>query len=164
MINTLVLAALLAEAADGQSNRAEESHRIVVPVPNGTMTCAKEGNNLVCVLPLRQEVADTPQLSAGPAPKARPYKRSPPTPALPDPQMLVQLKVAEENIELAKSLLPKATTPEKAVLAQQMLYWAKEQYKRTEALMHTGQDDSPRVADPADPLEGQSRESNVQSM
>ena len=165
MITTWVLAALLAEAADGQSKREVENNQIVVPIPNGTMTCTKEGDHLVCVLPLPKEVADEPLLSSSPAsspaPKAQPYKRSPPTPALPDPQILKQLKVAEQNIALAKSLLPKATSPEEAVLAQQMLYWAKEQYRWTEALLHVGQDDLQRAPDPFD---RQSHENNAQSM
>jgi hypothetical protein len=161
MITTWVLAALLAEAADGQSKREVENNQIVVPIPNGTMTCTKEGDHLVCVLPLHQEAADEPQLSASPAPKAQPYKRSPPTPALPDPQILKQLKVAEQNIALAKSLLPKATSPEEAVLAEQMLYWAKEQYRWTEALLHSDQEVLRRVPDP---FETQSHESTTQSM
>ena len=161
MITTWVLAALLAEAAEGQHRPAAESNRIVVPIPNGTMTCTKEGDHLVCVLPLHKEAAEEPRPSASPAPKAQPYKRSTSTPALPDPQILNQLKVAEGNIELAKSLLPRATTPEEAVFAEQLLYWAKEQYRWTEALLHTDQDDLRRAADP---FERQSHESNAQSM
>jgi hypothetical protein len=166
MINTWILAALLAEAADGQSKPEVENHPInhpiMVQVPNGAMTCTKEGDHLVCVLPLHHEVADAPQLSAGPAPKARPYKRSPPTPALPDPQLLKQLKVAEENIELAKALLPRTTTPEGAVLAQQLLYWANQQYKWTQALMPAEQRVLPRAPDP---FTGDSHESeDAQSM
>jgi hypothetical protein len=161
MISTWVLAALLAEAAEGQGKKGEESNPIVVPVPNGTMACTKEGDHLVCVIPLRKEVADEPLLSASPAPKARPYKRSPPAPSLPDPQILKQLKVAEWNIELAKSLLPRATTPEEAVLAEQMLYWAKEQYRWTEALLHSDQEVLRRAPDP---FERQGQESRTQSM
>ena len=161
MITTWVLAALLAEAAEGQSKPEVERNRIVVPIPNGTMTCTKEGDHLVCVLPLQKEPAIEAQVSVSPAPKAQPYKRSPPTPALPDPQILKQLKVAEGNIELAKSLLPRATTPEEAVLAEQLLYWAKEQYRWTEALLHADQEDLRRAPDP---FESQSHESNAQSM
>ena len=161
MITTWVLAALLAEAAEGQSKPEVESNRIVVPIPNDTMTCTKEGDHLVCVLPLHKEAADEPQPSSSSAPKARPYKRSPPTPALPDPQILKQLKVAEGNIELAKSLLPRATTPEEAVFAEQLLYWAKEHYRWTEALLHADQDDLRRAPDP---FERQSHESNAPSM
>ena len=161
MITTWVLAALLAEAAEGQSKPEVESNRVVVSIPNGTMTCTKEGDHLVCVLPLHKEAADEPQPSSSSAPKARPYKRSPPTPALPDPQILKQLKVAEGNIELAKSLLPRATTPEEAVFAEQLLYWAKEHYRWTEALLHADQDDLRRAPDP---FERQSHESNAPSM
>jgi len=165
MINTWILAALLAEAAEGQSKREVAGNRIVVPVPSATMACTKEGDHLVCVLPLPKEVADEPLLSSSPAsspaPKAQPYKRSPPTPALPDPQTLNQLKAAEGNIELAKLLLPMATSPEEAVLAKQMLYWAKEQYKWTEALLHVDQEDLHRAPDP---FERQSHASNAQSM
>jgi hypothetical protein len=161
MITTWALAALLAEAAEGQSNREIESNRIVVPIPNGTMTCTKEGDHLVCVLPLHKEAADERLPSASPAPKTQPYKRSPPMLALPDPQILNQLKVAEGNIELAKSLLPRATTPAEAVLAQQLLYWAKEHYRWTEALLHADQEDLRRAPDP---FESQSHESNAQSM
>jgi hypothetical protein len=161
MITTWVIAALLAKTADGQSKPEVDSNRIVVPVPNGTMACTKEGDHLVCVVPLHKEVADEPRFSASPAPKTQSYKRSPPTPALPDPQILKQLKVAEGNIELAKSLLPRATTPEEAVLAEQLLYWAKEQYRWTEALLHSEQEVL-RLA--PDPFEMQSHESNAQSM
>jgi hypothetical protein len=155
MITTLVFAALLAEAAQAKTNQ------LVVPVPDATMTCTKEGDHLVCVIPLQKEVAGEPQLSASPAPKARPYKRTAPAPALPDPEILTQLKVAEGNIELAKSLLPKATTPEEAVLAQQLLYWAKKQYSLSEALLHTDKEDL-RLA--PDPFERQSHENDAQSM
>jgi len=160
MITTLVLAALLAEAAEGQSKREVDSSRIVVPVPNGTMACTKDGDHLVCVLPL-QEVANEPQFSSSPAPKAQPYKRSPPTPALPDPQILNQLKEAERNIELAKALLPRATTPAEVVLAGQLLYGAREQYRWTEALLQADQEALHRAPDP---FESQNHESNAQSM
>jgi len=161
MISTWVLAALLADSADGQSKPEVDSNRIVVPVPNDTMTCTKEGDHLLCVIPLHKEVADEPRYAASPAPRARSYKRSPPTPALPDPQILKQLKEAEGNIELAKSLLPRATTPEEAVLAEQLLYWAKEQYRWTEALLYSEQEVLRRAPDP---FEMQSHESNAQSM
>jgi hypothetical protein len=74
---------------------------------------------------------------------------------------LKQLRVAEQNIALAKSLLPRATSPEEAVLAEQMLYWAKEQYRWTEALLHVDQNDLQRAPDPFD---RQSHENNAQSM
>ena len=161
MITTWVLAALLAEAAEGQSKPEVDSNRIVVPVPSGSMACTKEGDHLVCVIPLHKEVADEPQVPASRARKAQSYTRSPPTPALPDPQILKQLKVAAGNIELAKSLLPRATTPEEAVLAEQMLYWAKEQYRWTEALLHSDQEGLRRAPDP---FEMQGHESTTQSM
>ena len=161
MITTYVLAALLAEAAEGQSNREGQTNQVVVQVPEGTMTCTKEGDHLVCVLPLRKEAVEPePQPAAKLASKAKPYKRSPPMPALPDPQILTQLKVAERNIELARALLPKATTTEEVVLAEQLLYWAQEQYKRTEALMHV-QGEELRLA--PDPFEGHGV-SDAQSM
>ena len=162
MITTLVLASLLAENAAGKVQQNTESNRIVVPVPNATMSCTKEGDHLVCVVPLPKEAADEPLLSSSPPPKAaRPYRRSPTTQALPDPQVLKQLQVAEENIELAKSLLPKATTPEQAVLAQQLLYWAKKQYSTSEALLHSAQDD---LLHAPDPFDRQSLKDNAQSM
>jgi hypothetical protein len=71
---------------------------------------------------------------------------------------LTQLKAAEGNIELAKSLLPRATTPEEAVFAEQLLYWAKEQYRSTEALLHTDQED---LHGAPDPFEGQSHNQNA---
>jgi len=160
MITTLVLTALLAEAAEGQGKLEAESNRIVVPVPNGTMTCTRDGDHLVCLLPL-PDVAAEPQLASIPAPKALPYRRSPPTQALPDPQILNQLKEAERNIELAKWLLPRATTPQETVLAGRLLYGAKEQYRWTEALLHSDQDDLNRAPDP---FEGQAQESNAHSM
>jgi len=161
MITTLVLASLLAENAAGKIQQNTESNRIVVPVPTATMSCIKEGDHLVCVVPLPKEAADDPLLSSSPPPKAQPYRRSPTTQGLPDPQVLKQLKVAEENIELAKALLPKATTPEQAVLAQQLLYWAKKQYSTSEALLHSAQDD---LLHAPDPFDRESLKDNAQSM
>ena len=155
MIIAWMLAAVLAEAAGGHEDR------IVVPVPGATMTCTKEGNQLVCVLPLDQATADASPRPADPAPKAQPYKPTAPTPALPNPEAKSQLKVAKANIELAKSLVPKATTPEESVLAQQMLYWANEQYRTAEALLHTVQGNLQRAPDP---FEAPSRDGNADSM
>jgi hypothetical protein len=165
MITTFILAAVLAEGAEAQPiPREEPSTRIVMPVPEGTMTCTKEGDHLVCVLPLQKEVADPPEpamMATSPAPKVQPYKRSPSTPALPDPQVLGQLKEAKDNIALAQALLPKAKTPAEAVLAQQLLYWAKEQYRTSEALLHTEQEDLRRAPDP---FEASSHETGIQQM
>lgn len=155
MINTCILAALLAEAAGGHSKPESGNHPIVVSVPTGTMTCTKQGDRLICVLPLRETPAGEPQLSAAPPPRV-PYKRTPPTPALPDPQLLGQLKVAERNIALAKSLLPRAATPEAAVLAQQLLYWANQQYKWAQALLPANQEDPHHASDPFDPVKHES--------
>jgi hypothetical protein len=166
MITTFILAAVLAEGTEAQPIRREEpSTRIVMPVPEGTMTCTKEGDRLVCVLPLQKEVVDTAEpamVAANPAPpKAQPYKRTPSTPALPDPQVLGLLKEAKDNIALAQALLPKAKSPEEAVLAQQLLYWAKEQYRTSKALQHTQQEDLRRAPDP---FEAPSSETSLQSM
>jgi len=130
MIATWVLAAVLAEAAD--------TNQIVVAVPGAAMTCTREADHLVCVVPLDKEVVGEPQQTVDPVFKSpQPYRRTAPTPSLPNPEALSQLKVAKANIELAKSLLPKATTPEETVLAQQLLYWANEQYRTSEALLQT---------------------------
>lgn len=165
MITTFILAAVLAEGAEAQPIRREEPRtRIVMPVPEGTMSCTKEGDHLVCVLPLQKEmagVAEPAGVAANPAPKAPPYKRTPSTPALPDPQVLGLLKEARDNIALAQALLPKAKSPEEAVLAQQLLYWAKEQYRTSKALLHTQQEDLRRAPDP---FEAPSRETSFQSM
>jgi hypothetical protein len=147
MIATLLLAAVLAEAADGNTNK------VIVPLPDASMTCTKEGDHLLCVLPLAQEHAkeaapSETQAAASAPSQPPPYKRSTPAPALPDPQVLTQLKVAERNIEVAKSLLPRATTPEEVVLAEQLLYYAKEQYRTTEAMLHTERDDLRHAPDP----------------
>jgi hypothetical protein len=64
--------------------------------------------------------------------------------------VLARLKAAAANIELAKSLLPKATTPEQVVLAEQLLYRAQEEYRTAEALLHTVQGDLESAPDPFD--------------
>jgi len=162
MIITLVISAVLAEAAQGQApGPVDRVDQIVVPVPGATMACTKEGDHLVCVIPLDKTLADEPQRSVDPAPKARAYKPSPPTPALPNPEILTQLKLASANIELAKSLLPKATTTEEVVLAEQLLYWAKEQKRTAEALLHTAQEN---LHSAPDPFDRQSRDSDAQPM
>ncbi len=140
-----VFASTLAAAAEGHANPVDH---FVVPVPGATMTCKKEGDHLVCVLPLDQTVTEPTARAEQPAPKA--YRAKPPTPALPDPEVLARLKAAAANIELAKSLLPKATTPEEAVLAEQLLYRAREEYRTAEALLHTVQGDLQDAPDPFD--------------
>lgn len=158
MISTLTIVTLLAEAAEGTGNREQQAERaadaspIVISVPKGTMSCKKEGDHLTCIVPLQNETLDELKSVQASTPKALPYKRSSPTPALPDPQVLNQLKAAQKNIDLAKSLLPRATTPEEAVFAEQLLYWAKEQYRTTEALLHTEKEDLVKATDP---FEGQ---------
>ncbi len=142
MIIAWMFAAILAEAAQGQSNH------IVVPVPGATMSCTREGDHLVCVLPLDKEVAGVPQRAVEPVPEARAYKRSAPSPGLPEPEALTRLKVAAANIALAQSLLPKAKTPEAKAFAEQLLYWSKEQYRTAEALLHTGKEQLQAAPDP----------------
>ncbi len=145
MIITWAFATVLAEAAAGHA------HPIVMSVPAATMTCMKEGDHLVCILPLGKELADEARHQAGdPVATARTYKPSPSTPALPNPEVLDQIRIARANIALAKALLPKATTPEETVLAEQMLYWANEQYRTAEALLHTVQERLHRAPDPFD--------------
>ncbi len=144
MTTLWALAALLATAAGGDNDR------IVVSVPGAAMTCTKQQNHLVCVLPLDAEVANPLPRAADVAAKAPAYKPSAPTVALPAPEGLTRLKIAAANIELAKSLLPKATTPEETVLAEQMLYRAKEQYRTAELLLHTVQGDLQAAPDPFD--------------
>lgn len=150
MIIAWVLAGVLADAAQTDVNPINQGSQIVVPVPGAAMSCTKEGDHLVCVLPLEKPLADEAPSAVEAAAKSRPYKPSPPTPALPSPEALAQLKVAAANIELAKSLLPKARTPEEVVLAEQLLYWAKEQYRTIEAQLHTVHGSLHAAADPFD--------------
>jgi hypothetical protein len=145
MVTTWVLATVLAEVSGATTDQVEQ---IVVPVPGATMTCTKEGDHLICVIPLQKELADEPQRTQSPVSKARPYRPSAPTPAAPSPEALTQLKAAKANVELAKSLIPKATTPEEVVLTQQLLYRAKEQCRTAQALLHTVKADLQSAADP----------------
>jgi hypothetical protein len=144
MTTLWVFAAFLATAAGGDNNQ------VVVSVPGAAMTCTKQANRLVCVLPLDGDVADQLPSAANVAAKAPAYRPSAPTPDLPAPEALTRLKAAAANIELAKSLLPQATTPEETVLAEQMLYRAKEQYRTAELLLHTVQGDLHDAPDPFD--------------
>jgi hypothetical protein len=158
MMTTWVLAAaLLAEVAGGPSkpvsknnaiNRADQA--MVVALSAATMTCTKDGDRLVCVIPLAKEPTKESDPVMAAVPKANAYKPSQPTLALPGPEAFAQLKAAEANIELAKSLLPKATSPEEVVLVQQMLYRARDQYRTARALLHTVQGDLHRAPDPFD--------------
>lgn len=150
MIATWMLTAILAESAGRPIHHVE---RMLVPVPDAAMTCSKEGDHLVCVLPLNDDVAGRLEPAEESVSKARPrqHKAKAPTPPRPDPEALARLKVAAKNIELAKALVPKATTPEEVVLAEQLLYWAKEQYRAAEALLHTVEGDLQSAVDPFDP-------------
>jgi hypothetical protein len=145
MMTAWVFASTLAAAAEGQVNQVDH---FVVPVPGATMTCTKAGDHLVCVLPLDQTVAEPTTRAASPVSKA--YRAKAPAPVLPDPEVLARLKAAAANIELAKSLLPKATTPEQVVLAEQLLYRAQEEYRTAEALLHTVRGDLQDAPDPFD--------------
>lgn len=158
MVTTWVLATVLAEVS---GPKVSQGSQIVVPVPGATMTCTKESDRLICVIPLQKALADGPQGSAPLASKARPYKPSPPTPAFPSPEALTQLQVAQANVKLAESLIPKATTTEEVVLAQQLLYRAKEQYRAAQALLHTVKAD---LQSSADPFDNQESESEPKSM
>jgi hypothetical protein len=158
MMTTWVLAAaFLAEVAGGPTkpvtknnpiNQAEQS--IVVGLSAATMTCTKEGDHLVCVIPLENETTKASEPERAAVPKAKAYRRSQPELGLPGPEVFAQLKAAEANIELAKSLLPKATLPEEVVLVQQMLYRARDQYRTASALLHTVRGDLLRAPDPFD--------------
>jgi hypothetical protein len=151
MMSTWLLAVVLAEASGAEGNRVNQADQaIVVPLSGATMTCTKEGDHLVCVVPLEKEAAKEARSAPTVAPKARVYKPSQPALTLPGPEAFAQLKVAEANIKLAKSLLPQATTPEEVVLSQQLLYRAKEQYRTARALLHTVQGDLDRAPDPFD--------------
>jgi hypothetical protein len=164
MMTTWVLAALLAEVAGGPQKtvskdpikRADES--MVFALSSATMTCKKDGDHLVCVVPLGKETTKESEPVVATVPKAKAYKPSQPTPAMPGPEAFAQLKAAEANIELAKSLLPKATSSEEVVLVQQMLYRARDQYRTARALLHTVQGDLLSAPDPfdADKHEGDS--------
>jgi hypothetical protein len=147
MVTTWVFAAVLAEVSGATTDQVGQ---IVVPVPGATITCTKEGDHLVCVIPLEKGFLNGPQGTGGVAPRARPYKARPPTPAFPSPEALAQLKTAKANVELAKALIPKATTPEGVVLAQQLLYRAKEQCRTAQAFLHTVKADLQAAADPFD--------------
>ena len=172
MLITWMFVALLAEASGGQVGQTSQASQInqanqaiVVPLSDVTMTCVNEGDHLVCVIPLDKESAQAPQHAPAPAPapKARAYGRTQSPRALPGPEAWTQLKAAEANIELAKALLPKATTPEEAVLSQQLLYRAKEQYRTARALLHTVQGDLDRAPDPFDSSEPE-RDANAMAM
>jgi hypothetical protein len=154
MLTTLVFAAFIAQASQGQSNHGDQP--VMVSLAGTTMTCTKEGDHLVCVVPLDKQAAQEPQQPVALVPKVTAYKPSRPEPALPTPEALIQLKAAEANIELAKAMLPNATTPEEAVLAQQLLYRAKEQYRTARALLHTVQADLRHAPDPFDSGKGES--------
>jgi hypothetical protein len=159
MMITWVLAAVLADVAGGtihQTNQNNPIHQgkqassqtLLVSLSGTSMTCTKEGDHLVCVVPLDKEAVTQPQPLPSPAPKTTAPRLSTPTLVLPGPEVFAQLKAAEANIELAKSLVPKATTPEEAVLAGQMLYRAKEQYRTANALLHTVRGDEHAAPDP----------------
>jgi hypothetical protein len=158
MMTTWVLAAaLVAEVAGGPSNPAGKNKPInsaeqamVIPLSGATMTCTKNGDHLVCVIPLEKEIAKESESAPAALPKAKAYKPSQPTLTLPGPEAFAKLKAAEANIELAKALLPKATSPEETVLVQQMLYRARDQYRTARALLHTVQGDLSRAPDPFD--------------
>lgn len=162
MMTAWVLAAILAEVAGGPMNPATKSNSInrndqvvVVPLSGATMTCTKDGDRLVCIIPLEKEIAKESESVPAVVPKAtRAYKPSQPTLTLPGPEAFAQLKAAEANIELAKSLLPKATSPEETVLVNQMLYRAREQYRTARALLHTVQGDLRSAPDPFDADKG----------
>jgi hypothetical protein len=154
---TWIVAAILAGATGGQINQiGAQKDLIVVSVPGATMTCTKEGDHLVCVLPLDKDCAAEPRQQPAAAPTMRPYKPAPPMVALPDPEATTQLNVAKANIALAQSLLPKATEPEERVFAQQLLYWANEQYRTAQALLHTVRGD---LRDAVDPFESRDHKS-----
>lgn len=157
MMTTWVLAAFLAEIVGPSTNQASKSNpvnqtaqAVVLQLSGATMSCTKEGDHLVCVVPLDKEVIKETESVPAVAPKAQAYKASRPTLALPAPEAYAQLKAAAANVELAKSLLPKATSPEEIVLAQQILYRANEQYRTARALLHTVQGDLRRAPDPFD--------------
>jgi hypothetical protein len=142
------------------------------------MTCKKEGDHLVCLIPFEKEATQDSQALAPQAlapeplapeplvPKAVESKpaavptlkvQSPSRPrprllavGLPGPEAQAQIRAAEANIVLAKSLLPKAKTPEQAMLAQQLLYWASEQRRAADALTHTIDEDLRQAPDPFD--------------
>jgi hypothetical protein len=157
MMTTWVLAAFLAEVAGGPTNPASKSKPIsegdqtmVIQLSGAAMTCTKDGDHLICIVPLAKEIAKESDAASVAIPRAKAYKPSQPAPTLPAPEAFVQLKAAEANIELAKSLLPKATSPEEIVLVQQMLYRARDQYRAARALLHTVQGDLHRAPDPFD--------------
>jgi hypothetical protein len=161
MMITWVFAAVLAEVSGGtihQTNQTNPIHQakqasnqtLLVSLSGTSMTCTKEGDHLVCIVPLDNEAVSQPEALPSAPPKATAPKLRTPTLVLPGPEVFAQLKAAEANIELAKSLLPKATTPEEAVLAQQLLYHARDQYRTTRALLHTVEGDLNSAPDPFD--------------
>ncbi len=160
MMITWVLAAVLAEVPGETTHQSEQSEplnqakpatqTLLLPLSGTSMTCTKEGDQLVCVIPLEKQLVDELQPTAIPIPKVAVHRPSTPTLVLPGPEVFAKVKAAEANIELAKSLLPKATSPEEAVLAQQLLYRAKEQYRTARALLHTVEGDLRRAPDPFD--------------
>jgi len=158
MMTTWVLAAaFLAEVAGGPMKPVSKNNPVARPdqsmvlaLSAATMTCTKDGDHLVCVIPLEKETTKESEPVMAVVPKAKAYKPSQPTLALPGPEAFAKLKAAEANIELAKSLLPKATSTEEVVLVQQMLYRARDQYRTARALLHTVQGDLHLAPDPFD--------------
>jgi hypothetical protein len=157
MMTAWVFAAFLAELSGGPVNPASRNNSInqpdrsvLVPLSGTVMRCTKEGDHLMCVVPLGKETAKKSESATALAARPNAHKPSQPALPMPAPEAFAQLKAAEANIELAKSLLPKVTAPEEAVLVQQMLYRAREQYRTARALLHTVQDDLRRARDPFD--------------
>ena len=163
MLTTWVFVAIFAGTPEGQIDQAGQANQaIVMPLSSASMTCKKEGDHLVCVIPIKKEATQEakplgpkplePKPAAVPTPNAKSLRPRPSLLALglPGPEAQAQIRAAEANIVLAKSLLPKAKTPEQAMLAQQLLYWASEQRRAADALTHTIEGDLRQAPDPFD--------------
>jgi hypothetical protein len=126
--------------------RADPPDQVTVRLPN-VLTCTREKDHLVCIVPLpaaREPAAREPP-APKPAPQLKAKKWSDDPDARPAPESVAELKAADRNIALARSLLRTSSSPEERVLASQLLYHAKEQRKAAEAVMRT---DKPEPAAP----------------
>jgi hypothetical protein len=120
---------------------------VTVRLPN-VLTCTREKDHLVCIVPLpatREPAPREPPAPKPAAPQLKAKKWSDDPDARPAPESVAELKAADRNIALARSLLRTSSSPEERVLASQLLYHAKEQRKAAEAVMRT---DKPEPAAP----------------
>jgi hypothetical protein len=142
----LRLLSLVFLAAVPSAARADPPDRMTISLPS-VLTCTREKDHLVCIVPLpaAREPAPREPPAPKPAPQLKAKKWSDDPDARPAPESVAELKAADRNIALARSLLRTSSSPEERVLASQLLYHAREQRKAAEAVMRT---DKPEPAAP----------------